>query len=85
MIRYLPHAIEAMERRELGEAWVRETVIAPDWTEPDPRHPDRTRSYKAINAAGGRILRVVHWTDGLDIVVLTAHFDRNATKAGTRP
>jgi hypothetical protein len=78
MIRYLPHAEEAMARRSIAREWVAETLSAPDWTEPDPRHADRTRSFKSLAALGGRVLRVVHWRDGPDIVVLTAHPDRDA-------
>lgn len=85
MIRYLPHAIEAMAKRGILEAWVTAALIAPDWTESDPRHADRTRSYKAIAEYGGRVLRVVHWSAGPDTVILTVHFDRNAVKPARRP
>jgi hypothetical protein len=44
----------------------------------DPRHPERTRSYKAIVENGGRVLRVVHRVEGDDIVIITVHFDRGA-------
>ena len=54
-------------------------MTAPDFTEADPRHPERIRSYKAIAAFGGRILRVVHRRDGRDMIVITVHFDRRAT------
>ncbi len=85
MIRHLPHVIEAMAKRGILEIWVMAALTTPDWTEPDPRRPDRTRSYKAIAEYGGRVLRVVHWSAGPDIVVLTAHFDRNAVKPAGQP
>ncbi len=85
MIRYLPHADEAMQKRGLLREWVEATIAAPDWVEPDPRYPERTRSFKVLEPMGGRVRRVVHWADGLDIVVLTAMPDRNARKQRSLP
>jgi hypothetical protein len=48
MIRFAKHALEAISARDLVVDWIEAAVSAPDWIEPDPRHPDRTRSYKAI-------------------------------------
>jgi len=84
VIRYRPHADEAIRTRGLAREWVADVVTTPDWTETDPDHPDRMRSYKAIPALGGRILRVVHWLEGDDIVVLTVHPDRDAAKRRPR-
>ena len=84
MIRYRPHAEEAIRARGLAREWVEAVVTQPDWTEIDPRHPERTRSYKAMDALDGRILRVVHWLEGADVVVLTAHPDRDAVKRRPR-
>ena len=80
MIRFLTHAEEAMQKRGIEPAWVIDTLQMPDWTEPDPGHPDRTRSFKAIASSGGRVLRVVHWVEGPDIVVLTVMPDRDALR-----
>jgi hypothetical protein len=80
MIRLLPHANEAMKARGISLEWVEAVLRAPDWTEPDPRHPERRRSYKAIADFKGRILRVVHWQEGDDIVVLTVYPDRDALR-----
>lgn len=80
MIRYLAHAEEALKKRGLIRAWVDAAILAPDWTETDPGHTERTRSFKKLESIGGRVLRVVHWIDGTDIVVLTAMLDRNALK-----
>ena len=60
-------------------AWIEETITSPDWTVPDPL-PGVTRSYRAIVEFGGRVLRVVHRSAEQDIVVMTAFFDRNATR-----
>ena len=80
MIRLTRHAREATEERQIPLAWVLAAVETPDWVSGDPRHPDRTRSFKVIAAHGRRILRVVHRPDGADTVVITAHFDRGARR-----
>jgi hypothetical protein len=78
MIRVTKHAREAVHVRNISLAWIEATVSSPDFAVTDPRHPERTRSYKAIAEFGGRVLRVVHRPDGDDIVVITVHFDRGA-------
>ena len=80
MIRFTKHALEAISARDLVVDWIEAAVSAPDWIEPDPRHPDRTRSYKAIAECDARVLRVVHRPEADDIVVITAHFDRGARR-----
>jgi hypothetical protein len=85
MIRYLPHALEALAKRDLKPEWIAETIGQPDWTEPDAIHPGRVLSFKAISDFKGRILRVVHWRDGDDIVVLTVYPDRDALKRRRLP
>lgn len=74
-----PHAVEAIELRGIDPAWVEATVATPDRTEPDPR-PGRTRSYKAISAYDGRVLRVVHSPVEDGVMVITVHFDRGARR-----
>jgi hypothetical protein len=85
MIRYLSHAIDALTKRGLSPEWVAETIEMPDWTEPDVGHPGRIRAYKANAGMEGRILRVVYWHEGADIVVLTAYPDRDAIKRKKLP
>lgn len=85
VILYLAHALEALEKRGLQREWVEATIMHPDWQEADPAYPERTRSYRVIEALDGRILRVIHWRDGDDIVVLTAYPDRDALKRRTEP
>jgi len=60
MIRLTKHAREAIGVRGIAFAWIEQAVSSPDFAEADPRYPERTRSYKAIAAFGGRALRVVH-------------------------
>jgi len=78
VIRLSKHAQEALDQRNLAFGWVERALAAPDFSHPDPNDPALTRSFKAIEEAGGRIFRVVHRPDGNDIVVVTVHFDRNA-------
>ncbi|MGH7060376.1 MAG: DUF4258 domain-containing protein [Stellaceae bacterium] len=80
MIRLTKHAREAIAVRNLAVAWIEAAVSSPDFTEADPRYPERTRSYKAIAEYGSRVLRVVHRPEGDDIVIITVHFDRGARR-----
>ena len=74
------HAQEAIDKRRVELRWIEAAIAAPDRVEPDPRHPERTRSFKAITEFGGRVLRVVHRPAADDIVVITVHFDRGARR-----
>lgn len=67
-----------MNLREIDLAWVEETLVSPTTVTRDPRDGALQRSFRAIEAAAGRVLRVVHRRDGDDIVVVTAFFDRGA-------
>ena len=80
MIRFTKDAQEAISARDIVVDWIEAAVSAPDLIEPDPRHPDRIRSYKAIAEHGGRVLRVVHRPEGDDILIITVHFDRRARR-----
>ncbi len=39
-----------MIKREIDPAWVADTLFYPDWTEPNPRRAERTRSSKMVTA-----------------------------------
>jgi hypothetical protein len=77
MIALTLHTELRLRERKIAFAWVELTISSPDWTRQD-KDPALTRSYKAIHANGGRILRVVHRPEGHDILVVTAVFDRGA-------
>jgi hypothetical protein len=81
MIGFLPHAQAAMAKRQIGVDLVERALEWPDWSDDDPNHLGRRRSYKTIPERDDRILRVIHWMDGSDIMVLTVFLDRNALKA----
>ena len=80
MILFTKHAQEAISVREIAVDWIEAAISAPDWIDPDPRHPDRTRSYKAIAEYGARVLRVVHRPEGDGIVIIRVHFYRGARR-----
>lgn len=79
-IRFTAHAEEMIEERGIESAWVVETLTDPEHSEPDPRDPTLTRCYRRIADAGGRTLRVVHRPTSSGILVITAHFDRGASR-----
>lgn len=78
VIRLTMHAQEMIEERRLLGAWVRDTLLQPDYTQPDPLDATLTRAFRSIAEADGRLLRVVYRQDGDQMVVITAHFDRGA-------
>ncbi len=80
MICLSKHAQEALEMRNIAFEWVERTLAAPDFAQPDPNDASLTRSFKTIDEAGGRVLRVVHRPDGNNILVATVHFDRGARR-----
>lgn len=57
---YTQHARDQIALRSLDQAWVERTILAPDAVEPDPRHPDRRRAFRALPERDGRVLRVVY-------------------------
>jgi len=78
MIRFTKHAQEAVEKRGIAREWIDRTIAAPDFTRADPNDRTLTHSFKVIDEAGRRILRVVHRPEQTDMLIVTAHFDRNA-------
>jgi Domain of unknown function (DUF4258) len=79
MIRLTKHAALRVRQRHLALAWIEATIAAPDWTAQDP-DPTLTCSYRGIPEFGGHVLRVVHRSEGADILVVTAFFDRDAKR-----
>jgi hypothetical protein len=78
---YTRHALEQIALRALDRTWVERTVLAPEAAEPDPRHPDRTRAFRAVPEREGRMLRVVFVVRSQsNYHVITAFLDR-----GRRP
>jgi len=78
MIWLTRHARERVEAGEVQIAWIEETILRPTRTRPDPYRAAVTLSFRAIPEFGGRVLRVAHRSDGDDVLVITAFFDRGA-------
>jgi len=76
MIRFTKHGREAATTRKIAIEWIEATVLTPDSMSRDPRQPELVRSYRAIAASDGRVLRVVHKVVGSDNLIITVHFDR---------
>ncbi len=75
MIVLTDHALDMLAERGVALDWVVDTISAPDRVQ---AQPGKTYSFRAISAAGGKTLKVVHRRAGDDILVITVHFDRNA-------
>jgi hypothetical protein len=73
---YTQHAVAMLAEREIDRNWVEQTILHPDETEPDPRHPDRHRSFRAIPERDVRVLRVVYVQSGMSDRVITLFLDR---------
>lgn len=78
MVRLSAHAAARLAQRGIARDWVEAAILSPERQAPDPSDPRLIRAYRAIEAAGNRILRVVFRPDGEDILVITAFFDRDA-------
>ena len=60
-----------MAERQIDRAWVE-----PDTTEPDPKHPDRIRTFWSVPERDGRVLRVVYTAHPDHYRVVTLFLDR---------
>ncbi len=55
---------------------------APDSVEPDPKHPDRLRAYRAVPERDGRVLCVVYVPSSDGARVATMFLDRGRRRQG---
>jgi hypothetical protein len=74
------HMADELATRRLAIEWIALTVQSPDWTMPCPKDGSLTRSFRRIDEAGGRVLRVVHRPEGNDMLIVTAFLDRGARR-----
>ena len=65
-----------MAERQIDRAWVEATILQPDTTEPDPKHPERVRAFRAVRERDGRVLRVVYVPHQNHYRVVTLFLDR---------
>jgi hypothetical protein len=76
-VEFSDHALAMLTERSIEREWVERAVHAPDMTEPDPRHPERIRAFKALPERDGRVLRVVYVDLGHSLRVVTLFLDRS--------
>ncbi len=70
------HARDAMDKRGIPEAWLRHTLVAPQWREPDARDPELEHRLAVIPEHDHRVLRVIVNTQVTPERVVTLYFDR---------
>jgi hypothetical protein len=75
-VSYSGHAEASLLDRELDREWVEPTLRRLEIVEPDPKHPERLRAFRAIPERDGRVLRVVYVRQGDRHRVITVFFDR---------
>lgn len=73
---YTNHAHDMLAEREIAPEWVERTVLEPETTEPDPKHPERVRAFRTVPERDGRVMRVVYVPDGDTYRVITLFLDR---------
>ena len=77
---YTRHAQQMLLERDLKPEWVERSVLEPDSTEPDPKHPERLRAFRTVPERDGRVLRVVYAPEADGFRIITVFLDR-----GRRP
>ena len=79
-IRLTAHAAQMTRRREIELTWIEDTLRNPTAQRADERDPSLKLSFRKIEQAGGKWLRVVYRMDNFTHLVVTAFFDRNQEK-----
>lgn len=74
------HAQDNVALYGLDPIWIEAVLVAPQHADRDPADPVLFRVWRRIPERGGRALRVVYRPAGADMVVVTAFFDRGATR-----
>ncbi len=75
------HVVRGLSERRLERAWVERVATAAEWVEPSRSRAGATLRFGRIGEAGGKVLRVTTIDKNEVRVVVTAHFDRAATRA----
>ena len=76
------HLVDGLRERGLERGWVERVAQDPDWIEPS--RAEVQLRFGRIDEAGGKILRVTTIDEAGVRVVITAHFDRKATREARR-
>lgn len=73
---YGSHALDTLTERGIEREWVARRLAESDSVEPDPVHPDRMRTFRALPERDGRVLRVVYVPVPGGARVVTMFLDR---------
>jgi hypothetical protein len=74
------HAQDNVALYNLDPAWIEATITNPQHTDHDPSDTMLLRAWRRISERAERALRVVYRPAGADMVVVTAFFDRGASR-----
>ena len=74
------HVVAGLRERGLERAWVERVASAADWVKPSRSRAGVILRFGRISEAGGKVLRVTTIDENDVRVVVTAHFDRKATR-----
>jgi hypothetical protein len=77
---YSLHAETVLKERRLEKIWIEQTVLHPDWVEPDPAGAGAERRYRSIPEREGRYLRVICVETAAKIRIISAFLDRGARR-----
>ena len=83
-LRLTGHVIDALGERGLERQWVERVAADRDWIEPSRGRAGVDLRFGRIAEAGGKVLRVTTVDEDGVRVVITAHFDRKATRAARK-
>ena len=74
------HVLEGLSERRLERARVERVATAAEWVEPSRSRAGATLRFGRIDEAGDKVRRVTTIDENEVRVVVTAHFDRAATR-----
>jgi hypothetical protein len=74
------HVMQGFSERRLERAWIEQVATSAEWVEPSRSRPGAMLRFGRIDEAGGKVLRVTTIDENEVRVVITAHFDRAATR-----
>jgi hypothetical protein len=78
------HLVDGLRERGLERVGLERIARDPRWIEPSPSRAGVRLRYGRIDEAGGKILRVTMIDEAGVRVVITAPFDRKATRGARR-
>ncbi len=79
-IQLTAHALDVLKERGILEKWVTEALLRPAKIKADSRRGEIRWAFVPIAEFGNRILRVVYFEDANGFRVITAFFDRKASR-----